>query len=122
MVAPPRQPTSAPADVPGSRVQPATGHAHAVPVAAKPAAVRGSHPSGLSPLLHDEVPDIARRIALETAQAPGLPLAILSAVGLFLLVQHRIDRKDPKLTQLAVTQDAELTFGPPAAGRPPVDD
>jgi hypothetical protein len=78
-----------------------------------------ARPSGL---LHDEVPEIARRLALETAKAPGLPLAILLGVGLFLLVQHRIDRKDPKLAHLAVTQEVELPFGPPAGRARPSGD
>jgi hypothetical protein len=70
-------------------------------------------------LLDRPVPEIARTLALETARAPELPLAILVVVALFLLVQHRIDRKDPKLLHNTSRDDPELSFGPPATG--PVD-
>ena len=41
-----------------------------------------------------------------------LPLALFIVVLLFLLVQNRIDRRDPKLAAAPVTAEPELTFGP----------
>jgi type VI protein secretion system component VasF len=54
---------------------------------------------------------IARRVPTEAAFPLGL-LALLALVGAFLLVQHRIDRRDPKLALAPVTQTL-LEFGPP---------
>ena len=51
---------------------------------------------------------IARRVPPEAA----FPLGLLALVGAFLLVQHRIDRRDPKLALAPVTQPL-LEFGPP---------
>ncbi|HWH30939.1 MAG TPA: hypothetical protein VNU26_18615, partial [Mycobacteriales bacterium] len=43
---------------------------------------------------------------------PTLPIALLLVVGLFLLVQNRIDRRDPKLAGADVDEEPELEFRP----------
>jgi hypothetical protein len=84
------------------------------PTKHKVVAARHRPSSTSTPLLDRPVPEIARTIALETARAPEIPLAILVVVALFLLVQHRIDGRDPKLAPTTRGDDPELTFGPPA--------
>jgi hypothetical protein len=42
---------------------------------------------------------------------PVAPLALGVLVLLFLLVQHRIDRRDPKLRRIASTELPDLEFG-----------
>jgi type VI protein secretion system component VasF len=54
------------------------------------------------------VGSIARRVPPEAA----FPLGLLALLGAFLLVQHRIDRRDPKLALAPITQTL-LEFGPP---------
>jgi hypothetical protein len=51
-------------------------------------------------------------VAGETIRRPTLPLALILLVGLFLLVQNRIDRRDPKLAGAAVDEEPELEFRP----------
>jgi hypothetical protein len=43
----------------------------------------------------------------------GFPLLLALVVGLFLLVQNRIDRRDPKLALAAVGADDMVDFLPP---------
>jgi hypothetical protein len=43
----------------------------------------------------------------------GFPLLLLVVVGLFLMVQSRVDRRDPKLALASVAADDNLQFGPP---------
>jgi hypothetical protein len=43
----------------------------------------------------------------------GLPLGALLLLGLFLLLQDRFDRRDPKLALAPVYPEPHLTFGPP---------
>ena len=58
----------------------------------------------------------------DVVSRPALPLALLFVVVVFLLVQNRIDRRDPKLAAAPVEGDPELGFGPtyrpPGAGGP----
>jgi hypothetical protein len=44
------------------------------------------------------------------------PLALLAIVIFFLIVQNRIDRRDPKLALAAVSADEDLEFRPPSSG------
>jgi hypothetical protein len=46
-----------------------------------------------------------------TVQQPAAPVAMALAVLLFLLVQHRIDRRDPKLRVSPLGAYEELEFG-----------
>jgi hypothetical protein len=58
------------------------------------------------------VPDAIKNVLNSTITRPQLPLALLFVVVLFLLVQNRIDRRDPKLAAAPVTAEPELSFGP----------
>lgn len=58
------------------------------------------------------VPAAIKNVLNQTITKPQLPLALLVIVLLFLLVQNRIDRRDPKLAAAPVSADPELTFGP----------
>jgi hypothetical protein len=51
-------------------------------------------------------------VAGETIRRPQLPLALLLVVALFLLVQNRIDRRDPKLAGSDVEEEPDLEFRP----------
>ncbi|MCU1691283.1 MAG: putative internalin, partial [Frankiales bacterium] len=63
-----------------------------------------------------EVPQAIGRVFGDTfkkaARQPTLPLAVVFVVVAFLLVQNRIDRRDPKLASAPVEAEPELTFGP----------
>ncbi len=64
----------------------------------------------------NEVPAAIGRVFEETlkkaTRQPTLPLAVLAVVAAFLLVQNRIDRRDPKLAAAPVEAEPELDFGP----------
>jgi hypothetical protein len=51
-------------------------------------------------------------VAEETIRKPQLPIALLLLVALFLLIQNRIDRRDPKLAGVPVEEEPELEFRP----------
>jgi large repetitive protein len=51
-------------------------------------------------------------VAGETIRRPTLPLALLLVVALFLAVQNRIDRRDPKLAMASVEEEPLLDFRP----------
>jgi hypothetical protein len=58
------------------------------------------------------VPRAIKNVLGQTITKPQLPLALFIIVLLFLLVQNRIDRRDPKLAAAPVNAEPELTFGP----------
>jgi hypothetical protein len=62
--------------------------------------------------------DALKDVAGETIRRPQLPIVLLLIVGLFLLVQNRIDRRDPKLAGAPVDADPELEFRPTPFSRP----
>jgi hypothetical protein len=59
-----------------------------------------------------DVPNAIKNVLGGTITKPQLPLALLVIVLLFLLVQNRIDRRDPKLAVAPASAEPELTFGP----------
>jgi hypothetical protein len=48
------------------------------------------------------------RVAVEAAEQVAFPLALALLVGTFLMVQNRIDRRDPKLALAPIHSDHEL--------------
>ena len=50
---------------------------------------------------------------------PTAPLLVGALIAVFVLVQHRIDRKDPKLSAGHYRDGADLRFGPPRRGSTP---
>ena len=61
--------------------------------------------------------DVVRDTVTATLKKPQLPLALLLVVVLFLLVQNRIDGRDPKLASAPIDGEPDLGFGP-AVRRP----
>ncbi|MDT7538540.1 MAG: large repetitive protein [Actinomycetota bacterium] len=59
-----------------------------------------------------DVPKAIKNVLGQTITKPQLPLALFVIVLLFLLVQNRIDRRDPKLAVAPANAEPELTFGP----------
>ncbi|MCU1590326.1 MAG: Ig-like domain repeat protein [Frankiales bacterium] len=59
-----------------------------------------------------DVPAAIKNVLGQTITKPQLPLALFVIVLLFLLVQNRIDRRDPKLAAAPVSAEPELMFGP----------
>jgi hypothetical protein len=59
----------------------------------------------------------AGRVAAEATKRAAFPLVLLALVILFLAVQDRIDRRDPKLAQAPVHAGDDLDFGPPPSRR-----
>ena len=70
-----------------------------------------------SPAL-DQVPALIGKALSGLGQRPTIPLVLLSVVVGFLLLQSRIDRRDPKLAAAPVGAEPELEFGPVVRGRP----
>ncbi len=62
------------------------------------------------------VPDAIKNVINSTITKPQLPLALFVIVLLFLLVQNKIDRRDPKLAAAPVLAEPDLHFGPRVAG------
>ena len=62
--------------------------------------------------LRELLGDIATVTAI-VAESAAFPLLLLLLVVLFLAVQDRIDRNDPKLADAPVGADPDLEFGPP---------
>lgn len=53
----------------------------------------------------------------EAAEGAAFPLLLVILVVLFLIIQNRIDRRDPKLAQAPVHAGEELEFRPPSSRR-----
>jgi hypothetical protein len=98
-VSPDRPRTTGIAKLPDAVKRGAGKLVHALP--AIPGAVPGT-----------DVPKAIKNVLGQTITKPQLPLALFVIVLLFLLVQNRIDRRDPKLAAAPVTAEPELTFGP----------
>ncbi|MDT7572878.1 MAG: hypothetical protein QOE05_3052 [Actinomycetota bacterium] len=54
---------------------------------------------------------VVQNLVQRSVQHPEAPLALGAVVLLFLLVQHRIDRRDPKLRVSPRGMSEELEFG-----------
>jgi hypothetical protein len=63
---------------------------------------------------HDpaEWPTVSRSVRA-AAEHPTAPLLVVGLIGLFLLVQHHIDRGDPKLAAGYRSNAGDLRFGAP---------
>ena len=60
----------------------------------------------------ERLSDVAHSFARVATASPQLPLGVIVAVLLFLVVQSRIDRKDPKLAITDASSSVELEFRP----------
>jgi hypothetical protein len=63
-------------------------------------------------LITKEATDAIGKTLAQAAQKPAIPLLLLGVVVGFLLLQNRIDRRDPKLASAPVGAEPELDFGP----------
>jgi hypothetical protein len=59
-----------------------------------------------------DVPTVIGKVAVKSLEKPQFPLALLVVAALFLLVQNRVDRRDPKLATAPVEVEPHLFFGP----------
>lgn len=59
-----------------------------------------------------QVPQAVVQVAGETLRRPALPLGMIAIVVGFVLVQGRIDRKDPKLAEARLESEPLLHFRP----------
>jgi len=57
--------------------------------------------------------DAVAKLIAPVAERAIFPLALLVIAGLFLLIQDRIDRRDPKLARAPLRADPDLPFPPP---------
>jgi hypothetical protein len=71
---------------------------------------RDDHAVGVLP--GREVLPAVTTVVRRSVERPELPLSLLAVVAMFLLVQHRIDRRDPKLAQAPRHEPADLVFRP----------
>ncbi|MEX2291530.1 MAG: hypothetical protein WD794_14555 [Mycobacteriales bacterium] len=60
--------------------------------------------------LASALPGLATTTAQAVGDTPELPLGIAAVVVLFLLLQNRIDRRDPKLALARIEDDEPLEF------------
>lgn len=81
--------------------------------------------SSILPEFHDQVTEHVSKAVQGVVNAvthagggAGFPLLLLFIVLGFLLVQNRIDRKDPKLALASVAADDTIEFRPPPSRRP----
>lgn len=58
-----------------------------------------------------DVLPVVQQVVQSSVSHPAAPLSLAVVVALFLLIQHRIDRRDPKLTAAPRTEPADLEFG-----------
>ena len=67
----------------------------------------------------DDVAETILDVGLQTVKKSAFPFFLLLIVLLFLVVQDRIDRRDPKLALAPVYRDVALSFTPPPTQSPP---
>ncbi|MDQ1687196.1 MAG: large repetitive protein [Frankiaceae bacterium] len=80
----------------------------------KPPAAHSPVPHGGSIIPPDpinRVPELLGRAAVRSLDRPQVPVILLILVILFLLVQNRIDRRDPKLANAPLGAEPTLGFG-----------
>lgn len=66
----------------------------------------------------DDVVDTLRDVGLATARKSAFPFFLVGVVFLFVIIQDRIDRRDPKLALAPVQGDDDLEFRPPRPADP----
>lgn len=58
-----------------------------------------------------DVLPVVHNLVTSSVSHPQVPIGIAVIVTLFLLTQHYIDRRDPKLSLATQTEPSELEFG-----------
>ncbi len=116
-------PALPPGQVPGSPAGPdpqsPRGPGRTAPASSSPErpSVPLARPVLPSPAL-DEVPRILGKAITDLGRRPTIPLVLLTIVVGFLLLQNRIDRRDPKLAEAPMGAEPEMEFGPVLARVP----
>ena len=64
--------------------------------------------TAVTPSVEDSVISQIGRVAAEAIEKAAFPIALMLMVGAFLMVQNRIDRKDPKLALAPVDSEHDL--------------
>ena len=119
----PVQATPAPTTTPTATAPPAT--TPAVPAATPGPPSPGAAPAADHPdrstagrtfgkklkALVEKTAEVVYEVTARTIRHGGVPIASIVAVVLFILIQNRIDRRDPKLALAPVTGDPYLYFG-----------
>jgi hypothetical protein len=68
-------------------------------------------PGSVGVLPGSDVLPVVHTIVQRSVSHPEMPLSLAVIVGLFLAIQHRIDRRDPKLAGAPRVEPADLEFG-----------
>jgi hypothetical protein len=104
----------------------AYGGSHAITTAAAPAPAAAKkkakaarvtrpgvlvQPDSVGVLPGSDVLPVVHTIVQRSVSHPEAPLSLALIVGLFLLIQHRIDRRDPKLAGAPRVEPPDLEFG-----------
>jgi hypothetical protein len=97
---------------PQGQVRPARTSAGGIPAPAKSNRPAPSSVLAHGPFITPDVPKAIGKTLAQVAQKPTIPLVLLAVVVGFLLMQNRIDRRDPKLASAPVGAEPELEFGP----------
>ncbi|MDT7545852.1 MAG: hypothetical protein QOE99_1962, partial [Actinomycetota bacterium] len=92
----------------GTTARPAHRTGLSTPPARRPAP---AHNGGVGLAPGADVLPAVHTLVQTSVRHPVAPLALGVLVLLFLLVQHRIDRRDPKLRRVASTELPDLEFG-----------
>jgi hypothetical protein len=96
----------------GSAVVAATGSAPAArPVAPSVRRPAPAHNGDIGVLPGTDVLPTVNTLVTTSVRHPTAPIALAAIVVLFLLVQHRIDRRDPKLRRATSADLPDLEFG-----------
>ena len=94
-----------PARATSSRGRRATG-APTTPLSAHdPASRPDRRPGARAGTTGDTTASAPERFARELAEHAPFPVALLVVIGIFLWIQNRIDRKDPKLAAAALDEE-----------------
>lgn len=101
--APTGQPRTEPPAVPAPSELDASEQAVVLPTSLPPPGAAGT--AGVA--------DAIREVGLATVKKTAFPFFLLLIVLMFLLIQDRIDRRDPKLALAPVYRDPDLDFEPP---------
>lgn len=62
--------------------------------------------------------DSVAKVAADVSKRVAFPLLLLLLIALFLIIQHRIDKRDPKLALAPVHREHDLPFTPLVLGGP----
>ena len=74
------------------------------------------HPNRVTAAVSSAVQGVVHAVGA-AGGGTGFPLLLIGLVMIFLLVQNRIDRRDPKLALASIAADDTVEFQPPPSRR-----